>query len=190
MFIKECDKNDDLIEPKMRDDWSRIWSRCLEDSSQHNGRVDWKLVEMGMFGRYNNSSSSVGCNVNINSYIGFPYSFPRQLIFMANTSSACFIGRVKTNIYVFKYAARVELFCKRLFILTIGDEYGILLEHCTYGRNPFWWCCGGTKHKIFYMYTSVIFYMGVGIPFTMFEFEVLQTDNGAPPNYIIIVGPL
>lgn len=47
-----------------------------------------------------------------------------------------------------------------------------------------------SEDRFFYMYLHVIYDMGVGIPFTVFEYEVLKTVKVAPSRYNQIFGPL
>lgn len=78
MFIRECDEKNDLIKPKMREEVCRIRNHCLANSRRCNGKVDWRLNEIGVFGSYASSSSSSYFDDRNDNGIRFPSSFSKH----------------------------------------------------------------------------------------------------------------
>lgn len=57
VFIRKCDSSMRNIEPKYGVERCELWTRCLRSSKRDTRKVDWKFIEMKLFGSYESSSS-------------------------------------------------------------------------------------------------------------------------------------
>lgn len=39
-----------VVEPNTHKEISELWNYCVESSKRENGKINWKFVEMEMFG--------------------------------------------------------------------------------------------------------------------------------------------
>lgn len=58
MFIRDCDACDNVVNPNTHEERWKLWCRCIESSKGVDGKVNWKFVEIKMFGSYYNSFSN------------------------------------------------------------------------------------------------------------------------------------
>lgn len=94
--------------------------------------------------------------------------------------STSFYGEVVNVNSWFSNEVMVETFYTNLYIFSIGSEKYVLLEPCFEGKNAFIRRPQGVEGEYVFMYLCVLYIMGVGIPFTIFEISFLKLANVAP----------
>lgn len=61
-IIRELDKNGNVIDPSTHEEYMETWNHCISNMTRPDGTVVYSLVELGMFGSYDNTSDSSSDN--------------------------------------------------------------------------------------------------------------------------------
>lgn len=60
--IRELDKNENMIEPSTDEEYMEMWNHCISNMRRPYGKIVHNLIELGVFGSYDNTSDSSSDN--------------------------------------------------------------------------------------------------------------------------------